>query len=227
MSKSNEKLEALRLRRKGFSIKEIAKQLHVSTGSVSLWCQEVTLTSSQQAVLKRKQNLAGQSGRQKGADMNKAKRIQALSLAESQAERDISTVTQQELFYLGLGIYWGEGVKSRTGQAAVVNSDPRILQVMMRWFMECLSVEKSDFRPYVYISIIHRDRENIIMQYWENVLGLPRNQFKSPIYLTQKPKQKYENHDTYFGVVALRIAKSTYLKYRILALLSTLTDRLE
>lgn len=227
MSKSNEKLESLRLRRKGLSIKEIAKKLNVSPGSVSLWCQGVTLTPAQQVILKRKQILAGHAGRQKGADMNKAKRTQAMADASIKAETDIQKVSNQELFYLGLGIYWGEGVKSRTGQATVVNSDPRILCVMMRWFSECLAVEKSEFRPYVYISIAHKDREEVIMKYWEKILDLPSTQFKSPIYLTQRPKQKYADHDNYYGVVALRVAKSTYLKYRILSLLSVLSKRLE
>ena len=227
MSKSTEKLEALKLRRKGLSIKDIAKKLRVSPGSVSLWCQEVVLTVAQKNVLKRKQYLAGQQGRQKGADMNKAKRTGALANAEMLAIDEIREVSNRELFYLGLGIYWGEGVKSRTGQTSVVNSDPRILRVMIRWFTECLSVRISDFRPYVYISIMHKKREQIIMRHWEEVLGLPAQQFKSPIYLTQKPKQKYENHDSYFGVVALRVSRSTNLKYRILALLSVLSDRLE
>jgi hypothetical protein len=159
--------------------------------------------------------------------MNKAKRVAALTAAEIQAKEDIQTVSTRELFYLGLGIYWGEGVKSRTGQATVVNSDPRILRIMMRWFVECLSVPKIDFRPYVYISIMHQEREQVIMSYWEKVLGLPSGQFKSPIYLTQKPKQKYENHDSYFGVVALQVSRSTQLKYRILALLSQLDKQLE
>jgi transcriptional regulator with XRE-family HTH domain len=227
MSKSTEKLKALDLRRKGFSIKEIAKKLDVSPGSVSLWCQGIILTAPQKVVLKRKQYLAGQIGRQKGADMNRAKRVDALAQARARAEAEVREVSNRELFYLGLGIYWGEGVKSRTGQATVVNSDPRILRVMMRWFVECMKVEKGDFRPYVYISKTHRSREDIIMRYWGKVLSLPQDQFKSPIYLTQKPKQKYENHDTYYRVVALRVAKSTNLKYKILALLSVLSDRLE
>lgn len=227
MSKGIEKLEALRLRRKGFSIKEISKKLHVSPGSVSLWCQSVILTTSQKSALEKKRYLAGQVGRQKGADMNRAKRASALTLAKEQAESQVKEISNRELFYLGLGIYWGEGVKSRTGQATVVNSDPRILRVMLRWFVECMGVNKEDFRPYVYISEAHRSRESIIMKYWAKVLDLSSRQFKTPIYLAQRPKQKYENHDTYYGVVALRVVKSTNLKYRILALLSVLYTRLE
>ena len=227
MSKSAEKLAALALRRQGVSIKDIAKQLQVSRGSASLWCQEIVLTKKQKLVLKQKQTDAGARGRQIGADMNKAKRSAALDVAKQQAEVEFTTITHRELFLLGLGIYWGEGIKSRTSQAAVVNSDPKILQVMIRWFCECLLVKKSDFRPYVYISDQHRDREKIIMSYWQKTLKLKGVQFKSPIYLHQKPKQKYENHDSYFGVVALRVSKSTNLKYRILAMLQVLGVRLE
>lgn len=227
MSKSTEKLAALALRRQGVSIKDIAKKLKVSRGSASLWCQEIILTKKQQLILKEKQTAAGARGRQMGADMNRAKRSTALDVAKHKAEAEFTSVSKRELFLLGLGIYWGEGIKSRTSQAAVVNSDPKILQVMIRWFCDCLSVRKSDFRPYVYISDLHRDREEIIMKYWVDTLKLEKEQFKSPIYLNQKPKQKYENHDNYFGVVALRVSKSTNLKYQILAMLQVLGVRLE
>jgi hypothetical protein len=227
MSKSTEKLRALKLRRQGWSIKDIAIELKISRGSASLWCQGIELTSSQKEKLKAKQIAAGSIGRQKGAEMNRKKRIDAIDEAGSWAEQRIKEVRTTDLFFLGLGIYWGEGVKSRSGQATVVNSDSRILKVMMRWFEECLEVSRGDFRPYVYIASHHKSREQIIMKYWENELAIPRGQFKSPIYLEQRPKQRYENHDNYYGVVALRVAKSTNLKYRILALLKTVSKRLE
>jgi len=227
MSKSTEKLAALALRRKGESIKDIAKKLQVSSGSVSLWCQSITLTKKQEAILRAKQTTAGQHGRQMGADMNKAKRMTALLVAEQQAGVDVQAITTRELFFLGLGIYWGEGVKSRSGQATVVNSDPRILKIAIKWFVECLGVTQSEFRPYVYISTQHREREDVIMNYWSTTLSLPRSQFKNPMYVPHQSKQTYANHETYYGVVALRVAKSTNLKYRILALLQAISKRLE
>jgi hypothetical protein len=227
MSKSTEKLAALALRRKGESIKDIAKKLQVSPGSVSLWCQSIALTKKQEAILRAKQTTAGLRGRQMGADMNKAKRIIAMLAAEDQARTEVHTINTRELFFLGLGIYWGEGVKSRSGQATVVNSDPRILTIAIKWFVECLGVAPLEFRPYVYISTQHRDREDVIMDYWAKTLSLPRSQFKNPMYVPHQSKQKYANHDTYYGVVALRVAKSTNLKYRILALLQAVSERLE
>ena len=227
MSKSLEKLQAIKLRREGISIKDIAKLLKVSPGSVSLWCQSIVLTSRQQNILKDKQFLAGQAGRQKGADMNRSKRLKAISDAEVTAELTIKNISDKELFFLGLGIYWGEGVKSRTGQATVVNSDARILRIAKRWFVNCLQVEEVNFRPYIYIAKHHEHRKREIINYWTKALKIPELQFKSPIYINQNHKQKYEDEDSYYGVVALRVSKSTDLKYRILALLKVLNKRLE
>ena len=59
MAKSKERLAAVILRRKGASIKEIAKILNVSRGSVSVWCKEVKLTEKQIEKLREKQIAAG------------------------------------------------------------------------------------------------------------------------------------------------------------------------
>lgn len=227
MSKTKEMQKARILRKKGWSIKDIAEKLHVSRSSASVWCREICLTEKQRKKLEQKQIIAGSVGRQKGADSNRNKRIFAINETRKLANTKIKSVTNSDLFFLGLGIYWGEGIKSKSGQASVVNSDPKILKTMIRWFMECMGVEKSEFRPYVYISAHHKYREKVIMSYWENALKLPKSQFKSPIFLKQKNKKAYENHETYYGVVALRILKSTHLKYRILSLLEVAGKRLE
>lgn len=78
MSKGKEKLQALQFRRKGESITDIANKLNVSKGVVSLWCQEIVLTTSQKKKLKKKQNEAGHSGRMLGAHMNMQKRLDAI-----------------------------------------------------------------------------------------------------------------------------------------------------
>lgn len=59
------------------------------------------------------------------------------------------------------------------------------------------------------------------------MLEIPKLQFKSPIYIPQKTKKLYENHDNYYGVVALRVIKSTNLKYRIQGLISASVKALE
>lgn len=223
MSKSLQKLEAVKLRESGMSVKTIAKLLDVSSGSVSIWTRDIILTPLQKARLRKQQIAAGHEGRLKGTQANKEKKQQALLLAEMNAKNSIKILSKKELFFLGLGLYWGEGVKANASSLAIINSDPRVIQVMMRWFFECFGVEKERFMPRVFISDEHSDREEKVITFWVHKLGIPKSQFKKTIFL-KKGKKIYENRDIYYGVMALRVAKGTDIKYKILAQIAQSVD---
>jgi len=220
MSKVQEKNKAQALRRQGWGIKDIAVQLSVSKGSVSAWCQEIVLTKKQQDNLRKKQVAAGHAGRIRGANVNKQKRLDTIHNLRVVAKEEITTLSKRELLLLGIGLYWGEGLKSRSGGASLINSDPDLLVLGKRWFEQCLGVNPEDFRPYVYISESHKKRAPEIILYWSTLLNIPQKHFKGPFYTTKKNKKQFENHDSYFGVLALRVQKGTYLKYRIQELIS-------
>jgi transposase len=175
MAKPEKKQEAFRLHREGVGIKEIAMCLNVSRGSVGMWVRDLELTRSQQSALREKQIAAGLSGRLKGAESNKQKRLDTVRHAQIIAEERITSLSKEALFYLGLGLYWGEGSKTSTSGLGVTNSDFRVIQIMTRWFSECFSIEPERFQPRVFISDTHRDREEIITSFWEDSLGIPRN----------------------------------------------------
>ena len=130
----------------------------------------------------------------------------------------IDTLTRRDRYLLGVGLYWGEGVKSRSGRTSIVNSDPAAILFSMMWLRECLGVKKEDFNPYIYISEVHASRGKVIIRFWGKLLGLPMSRFKL-IVLKGRPKKVYENHNSYYGVCALQVLKSTNLKYRILGLI--------
>lgn len=216
MAKSLERIQATRLRRSGKSVKEIAKELGVSPGSVSIWTRDIVLTESQRKFLQDRQIASGHKGRMMGTEANRKKKKIRISIAKAEAEEKIKNVSKQNLFWTGLGLYWGEGVKASTSSTAVVNSDPRIIKMMIRWFIECWNVDRKRLQPRVYISDLHKDREEEITQYWVKTLGLPRTQFRKMVFLN-KGKKIYENRNVYYGVLTLRIEKGGDLKYKILA----------
>ena len=51
MAESAQRLEARRLRRRGFSINEIAKSVGFSKRTVSRWCNDIVLGSKQKQIL--------------------------------------------------------------------------------------------------------------------------------------------------------------------------------
>lgn len=218
MSKPQQKLRALELRRKGYSVKEIAASLNVSKGSVSVWCEDVILTARQSLKLKEKQIFSGSVGRQIGAKKNKEKRLCAIEGHRNKGLKDIGALSNRDLFLLGIGLYWGEGVKSRSGMTALVNSDPYVIKLGKLWLEQCLSVTTDSFSPYIYISETHQKRQGEILRFWSDEIGIKNEKFKI-IILKSKPKKFYENHNEYYGVLSLRVVKSTDLKYRILGLI--------
>src|SRR3989344_8733107 len=224
MAKSVEKLRALKLRRKGASMRSIAERLGVSKGSVSLWCRDIVLTDSQKLALQESQINAGHRGRIMGAMKNKQKRLDAMAAQEEIAHALVGTLSDRDTLMLGIALYWGEGIKSQTGGAGIVNSDPETVLFARKWF-EQLGVTRDLFRPYIFISEIHRPRELKILNFWSQFLQIPREQFSKIVFLKGRPKKIYENHDSYYGVLALRVRRGSGLKYKILGLIRSCKEK--
>jgi transcriptional regulator with XRE-family HTH domain len=220
MSKFLQKLQAETMRRRGESIRDIAAKLDVSASTVSQWCADIVLTSSQKKRLVRKQIAAGNKGRMMGAEKNRQKRLDSITFQERRASSDINVLTERDLLLLGTALYWGEGVKSRSGSVAIVNSDPAVIAVAKKWF-GLLGVQDDEFRPRIFIAESHRSREAALVGFWTKVLDLPESQFGRTVFLKDRRKKVYENHDSYYGVLALRVLRGTTLKYYILGLIKS------
>src|SRR3989344_1799499 len=95
MAKSEARLRALKMRRRGKSIGWIAKRLGVSKGSTSIWCRDVVLTQRQQDRLIKDRIDAGHRGRIIGAEANKRKRLQNIETQEKIARGMIGSITSR------------------------------------------------------------------------------------------------------------------------------------
>ena len=220
MSKTKERLRAIELRLEGCSIKEISRQLGVSSGSVSIWCSDVELSAKQKKVLLQKQIDAGHRGRIMGAEANKHKKKQNIALQEKIAHAMIGKLTKRDKLMLGIGLYWGEGVKSGGSGTALVNSDPSVILFARDWF-EQLGVQRHELNPYIYVSEVHKPRASIIQKFWSDFLSIPAEQFNKIIFLKGRPKKLYTNNDSYYGVLALRVTRGTTLRYKIMGLIKS------
>jgi hypothetical protein len=218
MAKSLQRLQALKLRRQGKSIKKIAQQLDVSRASASTWCRDITLTTAQRERLTRNQIKAGHKGRMIGAEMNRLKKMEDVKRQEQYAREMIGKLSDRDILLLGTALYWGEGVKASNSALAVVNSDPAVILFASRWFSQ-LGVSQDMLHPAIYISESHRHRRRALLQFWATILKIPESQFAKPVFLRGRPKKIYENHNSYYGVLALRVRRGASMKYRILGLI--------
>lgn len=145
-----------------------------------------------------------------GVATNKQKKLLEIKKQTMNAEILVGKLSARDRFMLGIGLYWGEGVKVDTSATALINSSPDIILFARDWFLN-LGVSKTDLNPYIYISENHKSRENKIMHYWSRLLELPKSQFNKITYLKGTRKKLYENHDSYYGIVALRVRRGASL----------------
>jgi len=215
-----EKQMAIKLRQKGKSLSNIAKQLFVSKSTVSLWCQKIILTRTQLEVLARNTLKGQEKGRKKSAESKRAHKINTIETFKKEGIENIAKLTDRELLIAGVGLYWGEG--SKKFKLSFINSDPVLIKFMFIWFQRIFNLKKEDFMPRIFINQSHQYRVDTVVSFWAHELGLPKSQFGKVTLLRIKSKKIYPNHNTYYGVLALRIRRGTKNLYRMLGLIEGL-----
>ncbi len=221
MSKTDQKLLAFKLRRKGQSIGSIAKSLSVSKSSVSIWCRDIDLTSEQAELLRKNSIQAGHKGRMMGAETNKKRKLLIVAETQKEGSEILFELSKRELLIAGTALFWAEGTK-KGSKLTFINSDPIMITFMYKWFRECLKVKKDMFMPRIFINQIHEPRIKDVIHFWSSHLDLPIEQFGRPVLLKMKQMKKYENYDKYYGILQLGISKPGRLKYQVLGFIEAL-----
>lgn len=208
MAKFREKIEARKFRKSGESIKKIAKKLYVSTSTVSLWCKDIKLSPSQIKELERRAHDPHYGRRLQYALDQQSKRIEKTKRLKKEGIEEIGKLSKRELFLVGVTLYWGEGFK-KDNQAGFCSSDPKMIKIFLKWLFDCCGYTPQDLILRVTANISHQKRINEIQDYWSRITGIPSQEFRKPFYQTFKWKKIYENPNEYFGVLRVRVRKST------------------
>ncbi len=208
MAKSEKKLRARVLRRDGQSIKSIARDLDVSQGSVSLWCRDIALSDEQLKILetnskdpyygKRLQN----SLKQQGIRTEKTERLKREGIEE------VGELTKRELLLVGIALYWAEGYK-KDSQVGLGSSDPKMMQLYVRWLKECFNYSINDLMFRVTVNESHEYRIDKIVTYWADLFGIDESNFQKSFYQKAKWQKSYDHPEEYFGVLRIRVRKSS------------------
>lgn len=171
---------ARKLRARGDSFREIRDLVgEVPKSTLSYWLRDISLTPQQRLRLIEKARTSAERGSQKGALVNREKRLGRRRRARHFARRSLETLSSSPLFQTGVILYACEG--SRTSNCfSFSNSDPRIIQVMMRWLLETCSVPAESIIATVYTHRMYEDRA--CKAYWQRVTGLPLSRFAKTVY---------------------------------------------
>jgi predicted transcriptional regulator len=223
MAKSKEKLLARELRREGLSVLVIAKNLHVSKSTVSLWTKDISLTIQQLEQLKQRTIRGAEKGRLLGAERQKNDRLKRIVDGNEYGHKRINSLIKNEFFIAGIALYWAEGNK-KMKKIEYCNSDPKLVLFLLRWFQEFFDLALNNFKCYVGVNVIHKSRDLIIKKYWSSLTHIPLSQFTKTSFKQSKSKKIYENFNDHFGTLSIKVLKPARILYKIGGLVQALRD---
>lgn len=215
MAKFREKILARKLRKHGQSIKNIAKIIGVSQSSVSLWCNDISLSDQQKENLLENNLSKIKKGSIVASKNKKKERLNRVNFYKSLGINKVGKLSSRELFLVGAALYWAEGDKKQR-RVVFINSDPEMILIFILWLEKCLNIPKDRLMCRLEINEIHKQRLNDIEKYWSNLTNISKSQFRIPSFKKTKINKIYENNLNYYGSLQITVSKGTNLNYEIL-----------
>ena len=190
-----------------------------------MWCRDIALSEEQIQVLVKNKAEGLKLGQLRAAENKRSGRQRVMADYHRKGELQFQNVSDKEFFVFGLGLYLCEGSKTRR-RFIFTNSDPLVIKIMLRWLKTFYGFPLERMGLRVQIHEMHKRRENIIQNYWRKYLGFPTDHPVVVNYIHSLRKKVYDNYDSYYGVMHLRLLKGTVFSYRIQGLIAGITSAL-
>ncbi len=174
---------AIKLRRKGFTYKEIIKRLHIAKSTLSSWVNS-DLSQEEEGEIKR---LTAKRGQEKIIKINKQRSLRIKQKEKEQQTKyasQITSIDREKLFWLGMGLYLAEGAKTDRWKAIFYNSNPTLNKIMIRFFREICQV--SNKRIHVQLVLHKNISEKKTKEYWSKLLDIPKSNFYRASYIKSR-----------------------------------------
>jgi hypothetical protein len=203
------------------SIKAIAKNLGVSRGTVSLWCEDIELTEEQRKKLIGDDKRGGAIGRSRAAISIKNERLNRVEKYMREGRLLVGDLSERDLLIAGIALYWAEGSK-KGRETKFINSDPLMIKIWLKWLEQFADVQLEDLIFRIGINQIHESRISDVIQFWTNVVGVGENQFRKTSYKKVLNHKIYSNFESHYGTLMVTVRKGTNLNYEILGMIEAL-----
>lgn len=225
MAKSKEKLKARQLRREGESIKVIAKVLKVSVGSVSLWCNDITLNEEQINRLRIRVQDPYYGKKKAYLEKIKSEMIQKVDSLRLQGIAEVGQLSKRDIFLIGIALYWGEGFK-KDHQVGLASSDVNIAKMYIYWLEKCFNITRQELIVRITANYKYKPFIDAIEDYWSECLCIPKNSFSKPFYQRTRWKKIFEHESNYHGVIRIKVKRSVNLLRKIYGYIEGLSNNI-
>lgn len=211
-AKDDMRAKARELRLQGMTYDAIQVELGCSKSSISLWVRDLPKPVRSHTAIEQAR-LAGRMRWDHELAVRDAERQQTKAAAKA----DVGTMTDRELFFAGVALYWAEGCKdksySRRETVTFINSDPDVIEVYVAW-LDLLGVERERLR---YRVMIHESADvEAAERYWTELVKIDIHALQKTTLKKHNPKTVRKNvGDNYRGCLVVRVSRSADLYRRI------------
>lgn len=215
------KRNVIKKRMSGKSLLYLSKKFNISKSTASLWCRNVALSTKALKLIKQRWIESTKLNRQRGVYINKFNKFQRIKNEQKISKQIIKKISNRDLLIIGVSLYWAEGSKKETGAGfSFINSDPDMVKIMYKWLVDLMYIKKEELIINVAINIIHKNRINKVLNFWSKMLDLPVSSFGKTIFIKTPLKRVYANHNSYYGMLRIKVKKSSWLRRRIIGMIN-------
>ena len=173
MAKKNLKEKALKLRAEGSSYSEIKNIVGVSKSTLSLWLKDLPLND------KRIRELRDNNPKriERYRNTMASKKADRLVRVYEKVKNSVGKLSKRDLFIGGMFLYMGEGSKTTKGTTALTNTNPKILNLYIRW-LQLHEIKKEKIKVQLHLYSDMSTEKQI--KFWSKELSIPEKQFRKP-----------------------------------------------
>ncbi|MFD8635121.1 hypothetical protein [Streptomyces sp. NPDC059533] len=210
-AKDDLRAKARELRLQGLTYDQIQLELGCSKSSISLWVRDLPKPERQRSTEE------ASAIAKRGWERTLQARDQERSRTKREAAAEVGTLSDRDLFLVGVGLYWAEGSKSkpyaRREKVIFVNSDADMIHVFVAW-LDLLGVDPERIR---YRVMIHETADVIGAEhYWADQVRVDHSQLQRTTLKKHNPKTVRMNvGEDYRGCLVVGVLNSADLYRRI------------
>lgn len=170
----------------------ISKELNVAKSTLSNWLTNILFIPNKE-VLRR----VGEAKLKSALHKQKIK-FENIARMKREAAKEVGKLSSRDLFMIGIGLYLGEGSKSHE-EVRIVNADPIIIKLGIRWLKEFGGVRREHLRAAVHGYPDHDI--NKLVNFWSKELHIPIKQFIKTQIDTRLNKSTLKRRKLPYGTV--------------------------
>jgi hypothetical protein len=167
--KKEKREQSIELRKSGASIKDIAKELKVSSSSVSLWVRDLEYPKDVvRERLRVKNSIRATKHAETIRSLFRIRRSSYQEIGRKLAKKN------ESLFISGCSLYWAEGAKCTRNTFAFCNTDSDMIKVIMSFVKQYFPNHVNKCKLYIDCYLDKGLSKDEILNYWLDITGLPR-----------------------------------------------------